>query len=620
MLKVIHRFQKTIIVYIVVLILVLSMMVFGVDSMSPRQNSYAVKVGETELSFEDFSAQRQQLEQQYRARFGALLYQLVEQGNLNLNQETVDRVIPAMILKREAQEEGFVVSKKAIADFLKKNFSYETYRAYLENRGISAAAFEKNVADDLLSEQLVATFKDLSQASSQELKSYVFQEKTQRDLEYVLFDPADYEAKVGEVSTEEQEEYFASHTADFEIPEQLSYNFLVINPQDVEAKVEVLPEDIELYYSEHESEFSLPAKFKVQQVYVSVKPDAKEDERNAAKSEAEEVLGKAMAGEDFTTLAKQYSDDVNTNLTGGDLGWITKGDLDEKLEAALLKLNGLGISELIESDNGFYVLKVNEYQEASSKPLDEVKEGIVAAIRKREAPAYITVVAQELFDRWEKSDKSLKDEFASESYEIGSAEKLTSAQDSRPVLSGLTSYLIATPEVKKQIVERPESMVIAEIIDYQEAQVPELASVSDKIISEIKKTKAIELAKSDAELFKTALLEKSFEQAANDLAKKVQSAKDVSKGSNLPPDITAQEARDYIYNTWSKDSSASSVIKQDGKFLVVRVIEIKHPEIKEQEQEEMQTALNSELEEVLFKAFVNSRKASLEVDVNPSIL
>jgi hypothetical protein len=78
-----------------------------------------------------------------------------------------------------------------------------------------------------------------------------------------------------------------------------------------------------------------------------------------AKAKAEEVLAKVKAGEDFATLAKQYSQDT-TASNGGDLGFFSKGKMVPEFETAAFALKAGEVSELVKTVYGYHIIKVTE--------------------------------------------------------------------------------------------------------------------------------------------------------------------------------------------------------------------------------------------------------------------
>ena len=100
-----------------------------------------------------------------------------------------------------------------------------------------------------------------------------------------------------------------------------------------------------------------------------------EESRAAALVRAQEVLAKVQAGEDFATLAKEYSQDEYSAVNGGDLGFFEKGQMVPEFEAAAFGLKKGEVSEIVESQYGYHIIKVTDkvYKEET---FDEAKSDI----------------------------------------------------------------------------------------------------------------------------------------------------------------------------------------------------------------------------------------------------
>ena len=101
-----------------------------------------------------------------------------------------------------------------------------------------------------------------------------------------------------------------------------------------------------------------------------------EAKKEEAKAKAEEVIEKRKNGEDFSALAKEYSDDEGTKENGGDLGYFNTGDMVEAFETAAYALDvNEYTTEPVETEYGYHIIyKVSQKEKPA---LEDVKEKIL---------------------------------------------------------------------------------------------------------------------------------------------------------------------------------------------------------------------------------------------------
>jgi parvulin-like peptidyl-prolyl isomerase len=91
-------------------------------------------------------------------------------------------------------------------------------------------------------------------------------------------------------------------------------------------------------------------------------------------TQAQEIKSRIEAGEDFSSLAKQYSQDENSKQDGGDLGWIRKGYTNSMVMEEAFKMDVGQVSEplhdtTVQTKGGYWIIQVVEKE--NNRPLDE---------------------------------------------------------------------------------------------------------------------------------------------------------------------------------------------------------------------------------------------------------
>ncbi|MBL7158049.1 MAG: peptidylprolyl isomerase [Candidatus Omnitrophica bacterium] len=138
----------------------------------------------------------------------------------------------------------------------------------------------------------------------------------------------------------------------------------------VKSKISIAPLEGSQYYEEHPEEFKTPEQVHVRAILIKVTPERNETE---AIKLSNRILRRLGEGSDFSLLAKEYSD-ASFAESGGDMGWIKKGELISELDELIFLLEPGRFSHVIQTKVGFHIFKVEEKKDSSAKGFSEVKE------------------------------------------------------------------------------------------------------------------------------------------------------------------------------------------------------------------------------------------------------
>jgi peptidyl-prolyl cis-trans isomerase SurA len=124
------------------------------------------------------------------------------------------------------------------------------------------------------------------------------------------------------------------------------------------SKVSVSTKEVKDFYQTYKDSIpDQPESIKLSHILLEIKPS--QNTLDSLKKRAEMVLDLTKKGEDFASLALKYSDDP-TSKDGGDLGFFKKGEMIEKFEKVAFALNPGEISDLVETEFGYHIIKVEE--------------------------------------------------------------------------------------------------------------------------------------------------------------------------------------------------------------------------------------------------------------------
>ena len=157
----------------------------------------------------------------------------------------------------------------------------------------------------------------------------------------------------------------------------------------VEEQVMVSPGESRDFYESHIEEFIEPEKISVRMIVLNKGTGVEE---NAAKRrQIDSIHHHLQAGEDFAVQATEFSEGGKADK-GGDWGWIEPRMLRPDLAKAAQKLAPSDISDVIETHDGFYILRVDGRREASTQSFEDVQPLIEKELRRS--------AAAEIYEAW----------------------------------------------------------------------------------------------------------------------------------------------------------------------------------------------------------------------------
>lgn len=162
----------------------------------------------------------------------------------------------------------------------------------------------------------------------------------------------------------------------------MAITFGTIKRKDFEKDVVISDAEVRQYYQDHESEFSRPERMKVRRIFLGAGSDPAE--RAKVKARLEALAEEARLGADFGELAKKYSEGPDA-AESGLMGWVAKGDLVPELESVVFALSEGGLSEVVETQWGFNLLRVDQKEGAGTASFEEARTDIEPMLRAQYA-------------------------------------------------------------------------------------------------------------------------------------------------------------------------------------------------------------------------------------------
>lgn len=240
-----------------------------------------------------------------------------------------------------------------------------------DKRAARSAALRREVLDRLIDDELI-----LQQAA--ELKVSINNEQVDASIEEIkkqnnLTDEQLREALRGQGMT------MTAYRAD--LRRQL-LRFRVLNIA-VGSRVNISDDEVRAYYERHMKDGS-NTQVRASHVFISIPENADAQVVAEKQAQAQKILERAKAGEDFGKLAREASDDAATRNDGGDLGYFGKDMLPKAIEEIVFAMKVGEVRGPIRADRGFHVIKLVDRKLKDPKPFDEVKDDIRMQLRQKD--------------------------------------------------------------------------------------------------------------------------------------------------------------------------------------------------------------------------------------------
>lgn len=146
--------------------------------------------------------------------------------------------------------------------------------------------------------------------------------------------------------------------------------------EKVFSKLSVSDEEAKLIFDSAPEQFRAPEQVRARHILFRLPPDADDATTNEVKMRAEDVLAQALKEDaHFEALAKQYSEEP-LREKGGELGYFTKNQMVPAFSEAAFSLEKGAVSELVRTEFGFHIIKVEDKKPSEAPNFEKVKEAI----------------------------------------------------------------------------------------------------------------------------------------------------------------------------------------------------------------------------------------------------
>lgn len=514
-----------------------------------------------------------------------------------MRQRTLEQLVQEQVLANAAQRMHLQASNERVIQALNSmpelaalrgpdgRLNTEQYKQLLQAQGLTPEAFEARVRQDLTRRQVVAGIVESALGPERAARAAFDALMQQRQVRVQRFDTKDFLGQVQPTDAQIQAYYDQpANQAQFRTPEQATIEYVVLDANALKASVTVPEQELRDYYEQNASRYGTPEERHAAHILVKAEKSAPAADREKAKARAQALLAEARKNPAaFADLARKNSEDPGSKEQGGDLGFFSREAMVKPFADAAFALKPGELSEVVESDFGFHVIKLLEVRGGQKKPFEEVRATIEDEIKRQIAQRRFSEAAEQFSNLvYEQSDtlQPVVDRLKIEK-KTATVQRQVQPGGEGPLSSQKFIDAVFSPETLRnkrntEAVEvGPSALASARVIQHQPARVPPLAEIKDRVRERVAVAQAAELARKAGQAREQAL-----KQGNADLA----GLSEPLTVSRRDPAGLARPVVDAVLRTdATKLPVVAGVDLGDAGYVVTRLEKVQPPEVPAQD-------------------------------------
>ncbi len=419
----------------------------------------------------------------------------------NLQSESIKQeLIVQKVLQSQARALGFInktSNKEAQKGIIRTpqfqvdgKFNEDVYQAQVNSNGFTKEGYLNKMAELYASEIYRNSLSQINFATPEETRNLAILFEQTTDIDFIKVSFKDLENQI-ENTLQELLDYYEANQINFYTNEKRGFKYFLLEQTDYKDAVNVPENYIDLAYKDYVEKFEKSAEIRFAHIMIDKNNYS---DTSAALDVIKLVQSKLNNGEEFNLLASEFSEDLVTKDQGGDLEYFEKDIFPIEFEEAIESMGLNDLSEIIELDDTYHILKVTEYVEEKPIPEEQIKEDLLNDLIETESFALMN-------DDFSMLDDMLVDE--------SSIEEIASSISKELISSDLYSELdynfdISNPMIKEYIfanetslnqpmaIEIGDKVIFISLDRIEEPALKEFDMVVDSVGDLLSEAKAIE--------------------------------------------------------------------------------------------------------------------------------
>ena len=405
----------------------------------------------------------------------------------DLEAFTRSSIIFKELFSQKADDLGLDISEDKINDIIKKDISFyadgrfdvNIFRGLLSRLGMTTDDFRALTKSKYNALELINFFNNSVFVTNEDAKSFITTSKQKRNIRFKKINLKDV-AELQTVSEKEIIDFYENNQSNFLTLKKIDLNMISISKDDFKKGLEVSNDEIKEEKEALSMSSQNSGQSRISHIQLSYDLNNKDEQLDLANEIVSKIIN---SSENFNDLVLAFSDDVGSKDNFGDLGFTDGTIFPDKFENAISNLNINEISDVIDLDGSFHILKLTEKNEFTISD-DEIIERLISMKAEDEL--------QDVLNEIDENIDNLSVTEISEIYNI-----FSSSINGMTVTDLITSYgevdLIEDFERGNVFLneiygpyESDQGYVILEPTDYFPSTLKPLEEVKDEIVNELK--------------------------------------------------------------------------------------------------------------------------------------
>ncbi len=627
MLDSIRRHTQGWLAKVILALITIPFALFGIDSyFNQAGNNVAIaKVNGDKISIQEYGnaieTVRNRLQSEGQKVDAALL------DSPELKQSVLDGLITRRLVNEEIQRANFKISDEQLSQYIlgmpefqqEGKFSEDIYQKTLAQNKLTASKFENDRRSELLTQQardglamLVSIPKDVAE---QTLK-FAHQ---QRDVSVAEIKTAQF-LKQTNVTPEQVKAYYEQHKDKFKVPEQVKLEFALLSAAGLVSQMTVTDAEVKQFYDENAAKFQGDEQRHASHILIGFGVSASAEEKAAAKEKAADILAQLRKNpKRFEELATKYSQDPGSATKGGDLGSFGRGSMVKPFEDAVFGMKANQISDLVESEFGYHIIRLNGISGQSSS-FDSMKAQIKGELIFQKAQIKYAELADEFSNTVYEQSGSLKPAADKFGLQLQTSGWMSREDGAKFFKNDKLMGLVFSDEVLKdkrntEAVEvSPNNLVSARVIEYKPSAPRSFDEVKGGIEAFLKLEQTVKLAAEKGE----ATLEKL---KSSGIGEDLEWIPAVTIDRKNAQGLTEEVMKQAFKIDTNKLPAYAGFMNGKTSYTIVQVSRVNNKlatddEAKKNAEAELQAAMAAEY----ISAYGKSLKAKSDIEVNRKLL